>query len=505
MRIDLDIGNLGTASSGFRSIATDLDRIAASLQKANAAAGAGSSGGAGGALATVSAPPPGQSRGPRAASDITGAVSRYRKSQDDLLTALNGGTKDQIADAQLNLDQARRTLERRLRAGQEPSFQDRLMDFVGTTRFGGHGAMPLVNRAVRLVAPNAFGKGAVDIEAALGAASGASKVGAAAGAGAGAAGAAAGGGVLATIGSIAAMAGPVGWTVAALILAAEGAKAMAEAADHAAQNLRSISAAAAESGGSVRDVAALSVHGISRDQIAGASGGLRGRLSSDPLATLASAQLGFGPMGPTHIGSQNNAEVLLKHLDALRKVTDAEEQLRLARMLGVESSLDLIRVSDRVWADQKRAADLQARVADPASMQAARDLGGEQARITAQMEALQTAAGKAFIPLMVDSLELLGDILQPTVWLVNELANAFRFMYEATSPLHALMTTLHGDGGPGSAQERNTRAIEENTRVIRDAYVGGGQRFREWQPSGLAGDNLRLALEGGRFRLGAFR
>jgi len=76
---------------------------------------------------------------------------------------------------------------------------------------------------------------------------------------------------------------------------------------------------------------------------------LRQRLGSDPMAMMAGNRLGLGftpgrPWGPT-----NEARILSRALEGLRQITDAEEQLRLARMLGIASRN--VRVApNRLWA-----------------------------------------------------------------------------------------------------------------------------------------------------------
>jgi hypothetical protein len=179
-----------------------------------------------------------------------------------------------------------------------------------------------------------------------------------------------------------------------------GVKMLADETVAAARRLGQIGAAGSTSGGRSGDIFGLGAFGVAPNQVAGAAGGLRERLAADPFARMAGSQLGLDPQIPAILGgSQNNARVLREALTALRGVTDQEEQLRLARQLGLESMVDELRVSERVFQQRMRQAAAEEQLFGEGTpfIQHSRDLNAELDITGKAFEDLRNAFATPFI------------------------------------------------------------------------------------------------------------
>jgi hypothetical protein len=181
----------------------------------------------------------------------------------------------------------------------------------------------------------------------------------------------------------------------------------------AAAELRGIRRAGSESGGTVAEVSRLSALGIPEEQIAGTAAGLRQRVTTDYGAMQAAAQLGLKHPGPRWAGEQDEAKILLETMEALRigsgRVENAEQQLRLARELGMEGMLDQINVSPKVWRAMKEDARVREAVADPKYLQASRDLDAQVRRAADSFGNLKAALGAPAIQMAADTFGKVAD------------------------------------------------------------------------------------------------
>lgn len=428
--------------------------------------------------------------GPRLTT-AAGPAARLQAAQQQLQQAQAGNDPNALFDAQFRVARAQQAYARAQNVvnPQPPSFWQRFMEFAGTSRFnlgrvGGVEISPLVNRLGQLVAPRA---------AAGGLAGGAA--GAVAG---GLAGGAAGAGVgLALVGSF--------------VLATAAVKTLADITTAAAERLQDLARVSTETGGTMREVAQLQALGVGGAQGAQLANSLRERLASDPRALLGSAQLGMAPSPNILTGSQDNARVLRDHLLALRQVRNAEEQLRLARMLGLESALDLLRVSDRAFAAQLRDADTQARIADPQATQQARDFGAEISRIGQTAQMVGNALGKPFLEAGTVIAGFIADNLLVLAENLNTFAPVFKFVIDTlmlplrmVADLTRFLTAGDHNQDLRDAQDANTKALQANTAAIREGQFGPGSRGRNAVPGELRGQMLQHAIAGNTMRLGAF-
>lgn len=496
MQIDLRLGGVDASVAGLERVAAAFDRVSKSQQ-------GGGSAGAGGAA-----------RIPLPSTDATrflqGPNQRLAKIAEQLKVAEAEGNDAALADLkilQFRAERSKRIGEKRLAQGDEALNQPGLLDLFGD-----------LNRIMRgLTSGNlgqtvrSLGRG-IDLLSSTGGLNIEQKLAnAVTGPGAGGAGAA---GALQKLGGVAA-----GLTPELLLLvgvagaATAGLALLTNEVLAAARRLSAVGAGMSASGGGSRDVFGLGAFGVAPNQVAGAGAGLRSRLAGDPMAQLAGAQLGIGPIGlPQAFGTQNNARTLRDALTALREVTDAEEQLRLARMLGLESYVDELRVSENVF--QLRMRQTQAEEAlfgeGTAFIQNSRDLQAELDITGKGFEDLKNAFASPFIEDAALGLQAFNNALVPLSGLFQVLGQAAEFVFASLTPvLGALKAVgialdIMGDKSPKQkAEEEHTKAMREHSAAIAKASFGGGRRAARALPVDLHGEMARQALVGNAMRMGA--
>lgn len=336
---------------------------------------------------------------------------------------------------------------RRARDRKDPNFSSRLMDLIGTTRIGNGGVAPLVNRIGALVGGGAAG-------------------------------------------------GPAGMAITAAVAAAVGALTLfARATRDTAANIAAFRSGVIQSGGTGREVAGLGSFGVRPADVAGIAAQLRERISfgsADPFALQAAQRLGVGGQLPREIGPQNEARMLYQVLDSLRKVKNAEEQLRLARILGLDSMLDELRVSDRVYEGRKRDALLRGRINTPQAQQDAADFNAQAGRLGG---ALEMQRDRLFAPAMRFWAQVIGEYAEL-------LADPLRY----PGNLPGRLKEKEKQKSEPSSLDANTKAVMDNTYAIGrlGEVIGGGPRGQGAIPPALKGPALSRALADKALRSGAW-
>ena len=290
-------------------------------------------------------------------------------------------------------------------------------------------------------------------------------------------------------------------------IAARAARAVGEAFGSAAGIVTQLSAARTLSGGTTGQVSQLGSFGLSGGQITGLSSSLRERLTSDPLAMMAGAQVGLSPQLGRAFGGQNEAGLLLKAIEGLRGIKDAEEQLRVARLLGLESTLELARVSDRVFAGMKRDAVVRRTLFDDQTLQSARDFAGEATRVSSALDNLRVSLIRAAIQPSANGLGDTADALNGIAGIAGPAAKGLGDIFNFLNPLGNIPGAIFGATAKAGralgqtpeqqAQERNTEALMDLNRLLKQ-MVGGGPRAEAALPSGLRGNwqALNAAAQG---------
>jgi len=291
-----------------------------------------------------------------------------------------------------------------------------------------------------------------------------------------------------------------------LTLAAVAASGFAVAVHQATETINTYGRAATISGAGPGQLARLGALGLAPTEAASAANSLRGALASNPMAQFARSQLGLGFVGPQQLGSQDNAKVLADTLEALRRVTNAEEQLRLARMLGLEGMLDELRVSERVYRErQADAARRAANFGDPQTIQQGRDFNAEVKRTGELWNELGATFGKETLPAAMTVVSGINQMLQdmlPTVKQLGQFTNqTFNDLIDfiaQTGAIQAGMAPVDAynlvkgarqaqnalNNATNAAQNANTNALKNLTQAI-NGMNGGGARARGALPPNL--------------------
>lgn len=344
-----------------------------------------------------------------------------------------------------------------------------------------------------------------------------------------------------------------------------------------------------QTGGTAGQTAALSAFGISPGRQAALAAGLRERLAAGGPAAAEGARLGLGIQLPRPFGAVNEASLLLKAVERLRSLQgNPEQQLRAARLFGMEGELSRINVGGAVRQRQDTLLGVGSRVLDQGTLRQVNDLtesfrllgemGGAVlmqwlkpflpvlkdltllgvdagAGLVRMMEALRPLAdvsplalflkvlrgvGEAFrrvlsggtgdrllaaFQKLAQAFEPLGRVIEANVLpalvhmievlgpgFFKALATGITTFANAVSALLSLLARfgLLKDGGAGqgagnSALDANTKALMDNTRVLREGTFGGGARARF--AAGMSKGNayhFNASVVGGALRLGAF-
>lgn len=404
---------------------------------------------------------------------------------------------DRLTDLEDMVKEAQRRVDR-LAPKPEATASDRIAQAIMTTRFGG-GIMPLVGRSAQALGiENPTASMSAALKKAVPA------LGTPAGEGATAA--------------VSRFAGAMGIAAKVTVDTYRAMRQWGEAAVATAQRMadngRAIASGRDVSGGSGAEAARLGALGMSGSD----ARALVDRITSDPNARGAAGRLGVSAVGGPY-GTLDTAAVALKTLEALRKVKDAEEKLRLARLLGVEATLYQLRVSDMTFNAIKADAELQGRFynarrqRDAAEFEASRkryddmkkmasDFASEPINQTvADVQNLAADFGNALIRKFdtqggQDDNRRLRDTAISLVGMVIPTAGAF-------------LRTAVGMGdtrrGQGQSQSEMVQAVQANTEALNrlNRNIGTGPRGQKALPSALQdGRNLAIAINSGNLRLG---
>lgn len=401
-------------------------------------------------------------------------VQKWRETLDQLLR--QGAGDAQIFDARFRLRQAEKRLDE---VKQEPSegFLKNLADTILPRRWRAVTDIPLPPKLANLlnrinlpgVAPAGGGAGGGGAASALATAVSGS----------------------AARGTLGAVLGRFAMPLLGGFIAFQVGKALWNMSMQAAKDTAPFRRAQTMTGGTPFQIASLRAMGVDPMQAVAESASLRQRLFEDPFAVMASMRIGGGGMvAPRWTGRDvNEATILQKHLELLRKITNAEEQLYEARQLGLEGMLDNIRVSDRQWKRVQDSATATGNIQHEGVQVRMRDAVSQWDLFLKSGENFRTVVGAVFIP-------AINEVLGLMTYLNNWTAEGISRMIPG------------GQGGNGGALNNNTNALNRNTQALNNtagagAY-GGGRRLRGAIPPGMRGEFYRQAAVANKFRWGAF-
>lgn len=329
------------------------------------------------------------------------------------------------------------------------TFARRLTQLISTTRFGAGGVMPLVGRV-----------------AALGGAE---------------------------------MAGPIGMAIAAV-------SAFTHVMNSATQSVGEFNRAATMTGGTAAQTAGIAALGIRPGEQAAAAAGLRQALSSDPLAIMLSQRsLGIGQQMPRGYGQVNEAVLLQNFLKGLREMikTGREaEALELARAAGMEQYIDRLKVSNQLFKEQIRDAGMTTQLMEQNSA-AMREFQGEAGRVSSAFDDLKNSIAGQMAP---EASKMAGDV-------ADAIRAIIRFREAQLDWIKGLpdwakklfgAPNLGEKSDPQDATQKNTEAINENTRAMKQGVLAGGPLTKGAVPEGIRGQLMDEQLKGAGLNLGVF-
>lgn len=361
---------------------------------------------------------------------------------------------------------------------------------------------------------------------------------------------------------------PLAAVTAAAALVAAGLKAVYDTAEQAARALKMVYDAALLSGGSAGDIAGLSRFGLGPAEAGQLANAFRRATEpgSSPEALLALSKLGMSPQAPAAFGGPvNNAALLNQALERLRDLP-RDTQIRVAGSIpGLEQVLARLNVSPAVRAAQQANEGLGRQVNTEGATRQANDFSEALRLVGAQFDLVKTAAGKgALQPILEGLLDLAGALGQlaetlnahPEIgeffgkivkffldsaagnvqllsdglkWITSLKTGFMAFLEDSYKFLQVIVEMTRGlvssltlgavnlpglpnlpkggggvSGGVDDALNRNTNALLDNTRWMREQINGGGDRVRGAQPAGLRGQALSEWLKTQKIALGAF-
>lgn len=265
------------------------------------------------------------------------------------------------------------------------------------------------------------------------------------------------------------------------ITAATGAILLLEqAAQHAAAEMRAFRAAQLTSGGTQYEVAVGRgigrYVGMSGEDVAKSARSFADRITSDPYAQSTANRLGISPDMPGPNGKIDKLEGLLRFIDKLRQLSDAEA-IRAARATGTEDFLPLRDLTDRNYEALKAVSRAGGAAMTPENLmrQANRDAGNQ---LRNQMgQDIYDGMGRAFR----NDVDAIGRHLIPG-------------MGEAGAQSDREMAEMQRRRQSQNGGDRHTTALEENNghlsslnQILRQGMYGGGERARGAVPGAVIG------------------
>lgn len=393
-------------------------------------------------------PPPAQReekapQEPRQAPLPMGPHQRLLKAGEDFDRAKESGNVAQIADAHYALRRAQDRVEQAQRGAMSPQAQAlysmRLNLPGGAAPLLGKGLEAVVGKEKTIALMEAFGSKLLPMVA---------------------------------------KAGPIGMLASVAVATAKG---LLDLSESAAQATNAYTEAQASLGGSVSDVA--------RVQMVGSAGSARSfaeRISSDPMAMSAAAQVGVHQMKAPY-GDTDFTKGYLQAIERVSKIADASQRRRLALMLGIEQEVARWSLmSEGTRARLKETAAMAARVTSEADQRNAADLKAGLDSLTEAKKNLSTALGNLFTETEASLVDELAGMVNAITALIPKSATHTRYQSGLAGFFQALTFGAFGGGETttddhASLLAANTQAMMDNTQAVSrlTQNIGGGSRARE--------------------------
>jgi len=300
--------------------------------------------------------------------------------------------------------------------------------------------------------------------------------------------------------------------------AALGPLAIAAIAVTAAFNLAKMSAEAinndrtanALSGGSSAQSASANAIAGSIGLGSGAISGVSSKIAGGGMASAVAMRLGISPIRGGMIGDMNDAAAFTKVTDAIRRAKNNEAGLRLADTFG---NRELVKVRDMSEGTYDRLKKVQGSTQEQRT--AAADFDAEMVIFNKHLDELKYHLSPVvkMVGDWVDALNQLiggatsgdiGDIVSGAAKAVVGGMQLGGFGIPGLSQLIDQLSGMNGKKEEAAAREKQTRAINENTRALKNSreVIGGGNRSQSAIPSGITGREIDAAIRAQGIQLG---
>jgi len=318
-----------------------------------------------------------------------------------------------------------------------------------------------------------------------------------------------------------ALMGPVGimllvvtTIVGALKLASKAADSFQRNIFESARKISTLGDAARLSGGTSQEIGRLTAYGVSPSEIPGMAQGLREKLSSDPHAMMMAHRAGISPQLSRLHGSQNEAKTLLEAADGLAKISNAEERLRVARVLGIEPMLKIAELSQETRNRLKADGDALGKINGGDAVKTADEFNTALGRVSANWSTFTTSLGKPFIGMATGALNTLADALRGMSDWGSQAAGAVKQVGGAMADMFPVLKGLYDLGkqlgifkanqtAQNNTQQQLVNTMSQLNRTMQQGLHGGGERAQRAIGSNMKGYFFARALESGALRMGA--
>jgi len=296
--------------------------------------------------------------------------------------------------------------------------------------------------------------------------------------------------------------GPLAVAVIALTAAFNLAQMSAEAinADRKANALSGGSASQSASANAIASSVGLNGSAIS---------GVSSKIAGGGMASAVAMRLGISPIRGGMVGDLNDAAAFTKVTDAIRRAKSNQDALRLADIFG---NRELAQVRDMSEGTYNRLKKVQGSTQEQRT--AAADFDAEMTIFNKQLDQLKYSLS----PLVKEFADFTGGI--------NEFLNIIQGKGGSwRDAIHGIAAGAGLGIAPGitgiaqivdhlmggdskkqeaAAREKQTRAINENTRAIKQGreVIGGGSRSQSAIPAGINGMTIDAAIQAQGIRLG---
>jgi hypothetical protein len=311
---------------------------------------------------------------------------------------------------------------------------------------------------------------------------------------------------VASLGPAAEMAGAA---LGPLAIAAVAATAAFQAASMSAEAINADRKANAITGGSAQQSAAARAIAGSVGLSTSAITGVSSTIASGGVAGAVGMRLGISPIRGGAVGDLNDAAAFTKVTDAIRRANSNKEALRLAEIFGNRELVQVRDLSDDTYSRLKKSG-----ATNPQQRKAAAEFEAEMTMFYNQLDQLKYSLS----PLVKEFADFTGGI--------NEFLNLIQGKGGSWQDVVKGVTAGGGIGGnplissvgqiiehlmggdskkqEAAAREKQTRAINENTRALKNSReaLGGGSRTQGAIPSGITGKEIDAAIRAQGIQLG---